>query len=58
VIRHPLADDIAAVRRELDALERDPAPTTPDARYGSSRLLRRAAEAVVSARHAAARGAL
>ena len=57
MIRHPLADDLAAVRRELDALERDPAPTTDAARYGAARLLRRAAEAVASARHAAARGA-
>lgn len=46
---HPLAASIAAVRRELAALERLPAPADAAALHTASRLLRRAAEAVASA---------
>ncbi len=51
---HPLAASVEAVRRELDALLRDAAPATPEARHTASRLLTRAAETVHSARLAAA----
>ena len=51
---HPLAASVEAVRRELDALLCDAAPTTPEARHTASRLLARAAETVHSARLAAA----
>lgn len=45
---------VEAVRRELDALLCDAAPATPEARHTASRLLSRAADAVHSARLAAA----
>lgn len=51
---HPLAALAATVRRELDALLCDAAPATPEARHTASRLLSRAADAVHSARLAAA----
>lgn len=53
-ITHPLAASVEAVRRELDALLRDAAPATPEARHTASRLLTRAADTVHSARLAAA----
>lgn len=53
-MRIPLAASVEAVRRELDALLCDAAPATPEARHTASRLLSRAADAVHSARLAAA----
>ena len=52
---HPLAALIEAVRRELAALERDPAPTSPEAQHSAAQQLRRAGEAVATARRAARR---
>lgn len=52
---HPLAAALAAVRRELDALERDPAPASPEAQHSAAQQLRRAGEAVATARRAARR---
>ncbi len=51
---HSLAAAVEAVRRELDALLSSAAPATPEAHHTASRLLSRAAEAVHSARLAAA----
>ena len=50
-----LAPLVEAVRRELAALERDPAPACPAALFGAQQQLRRAAEAVATARNAGRR---
>lgn len=52
---HPLAALAATVRRELDALLTDAAPTTPEAQHSAAQQLRRAREAVATARLAARR---